>query len=209
MQSWGTRSRFQERDTERSPSKSGVIGIVAAALGRRRSDPVDDLARLVFAVRVDREGTVRRDYHTVMDVAEANASVSKHAQLSNRYYLSDAVFLVGLGGDRDTLRVAHEALRSPRWPLYLGRRSFPPSTPLYLPGGLVEADSLRAALTGYPLLVRTQRGAQIRLELPGDAADFEVRADQPLSFALGTRSYVNRTIRTEFVAAQSIGVNKE
>lgn len=209
MQSWGTRSRFQERDTERSPSKSGVIGIAAAALGRKRSDPIEDLARLDFAVRVDREGTVGRDYHTIMDVAEAGGGVGEFPQLSNRYYLSDAVFLIGLSGDEDTLRSVRDALRSPVWPPYLGRRSFPPSVPLYLPDGLLECDNLRAALIGYPLLVPAQPGALVRLELPGGAADAEARADQPVSFALAGRSYVSRIIRTEFVAAESIGGNKE
>jgi len=42
MQSWGTRSRFDHRDTEREPSKSGVIGLVCAAIGRDRNEPIDD-----------------------------------------------------------------------------------------------------------------------------------------------------------------------
>ena len=49
MQSWGTRSRFQERDTEREPSKSGIIGLLCAALGRDRNESVDDLADLTHA----------------------------------------------------------------------------------------------------------------------------------------------------------------
>ena len=36
MQSWGTQSRFLHRDTGREPSKSGVIGVLCAALGRPR-----------------------------------------------------------------------------------------------------------------------------------------------------------------------------
>jgi CRISPR system Cascade subunit CasD len=59
MQSWGTRSRFQERDTEREPSKSGLIGLICAALGRDRNETVEDLAALKMAVRVDREGKLQ------------------------------------------------------------------------------------------------------------------------------------------------------
>lgn len=209
MQSWGTRSRFQERDTERSPSKSGVIGLVAAALGRERDAQVNDLADLGYAVRVDSEGTVRRDYQTVLDVAKADGGVSHYAQLSNRYYLCDAAFLVALGGDGEILRAAHEALRSPVWPPYLGRRSFPPSVPTYLPDGLIETESLRSSLLSRPLLVEAEPGAQIRLELPGEMSDFEMRADQPVSFAIGRRSYADRRIRSEYVAADTIGQGME
>ncbi|SHN07627.1 type I-E CRISPR-associated protein Cas5/CasD [Streptomyces yunnanensis] len=65
LQSWGVASRFSHRDTHVRPTKSAVIGLCAAALGRHRTDPVDDLAALVFGVRADHPGTPVRDYHTV------------------------------------------------------------------------------------------------------------------------------------------------
>ncbi|WP_371619915.1 CRISPR-associated protein Cas5 [Streptomyces sp. NBC_00454] len=42
-----------------------MVGLCAAALGRDRTDPVDDLAELVFGVRADHPGTPVRDYHSV------------------------------------------------------------------------------------------------------------------------------------------------
>ena len=42
MQSWGTRSRFSNRDTGLEPSRSGVIGLLCAALGRPREESLDD-----------------------------------------------------------------------------------------------------------------------------------------------------------------------
>ena len=56
LQSWGEDSKFETRRTRREPTKSGVIGLLAAALGRRRDEPLDDLRGLRFAVRVDQEG---------------------------------------------------------------------------------------------------------------------------------------------------------
>ena len=39
MQSWGTDdSKYETRKTEREPSKSGVIGMLAAALGYKRDE---------------------------------------------------------------------------------------------------------------------------------------------------------------------------
>jgi len=121
LQSWGVDSKFEERRaTMREPTKSGVIGLLAAALGRRREEPIDDLSRLRFGVRIDQPGKLLRDYHTVKS-PDGNKSY-----VTNRYYLSDAVFLVGFEGDHGILHILHEALLSPVFPLYLGRRSCPP-----------------------------------------------------------------------------------
>ena len=106
MQSWGTESKFDVRKTAKEPSKSGVIGLLASALGRQRDEPVDDLVQLRFGVRVDREGILQRDYHT------AKAKGDKEGYVTNRYYLADAVFLVGVEFD-DTISgvdVKHECL---------------------------------------------------------------------------------------------------
>ena len=54
MQSWGTDSKFEWRRTERAPTKSSVIGLIAAALGRMRNESIDDLKALRFGVRVDK-----------------------------------------------------------------------------------------------------------------------------------------------------------
>lgn len=99
LQSWGTTSRFDERDTQLEPSKSGVLGLVCAALGRDRCEPVDDLAALIMGVRVDREGVVLRDYQTATGILNAAGKVDMNRTVvSPRYYLSDAAFLVGFEG---------------------------------------------------------------------------------------------------------------
>ncbi len=53
MQSWGGRSQFNRRDTLTEPTKSGLIGLLAAAQGRRRQDSIEDLLGLTFGVRTD------------------------------------------------------------------------------------------------------------------------------------------------------------
>lgn len=65
LQSWGTASRYTRRETLDHPSKSGVIGICAAALGRRRDESVADLARLRFGALVVDPGRIIEDYQTV------------------------------------------------------------------------------------------------------------------------------------------------
>src|SRR5690606_34005802 len=117
----GTTSRFDERDTQLEPSKSGVIGLICAALGRDRNEPVNDLAALRMGVRVDQEGVLVRDYQTATGVViAANGKPDLgRTVVSPRFYLSDAVFLIGLEGDRSVLENIHSALRRPVWPLSL------------------------------------------------------------------------------------------
>lgn len=182
MQSWGTTSRFDERDTQLEPSKSGVIGLVCAALGRDRSEPLDDLAALRMGVRVDREGVPMRDYQTATGVVIATGKVDKaRTVVSPRFFLSDAVFLVGLEGqDEALLQRVHDALRRPVWPLALGRKSFVPSAPVYLPDGL-RKQSLEQAMAAWPWLpeVGEPPGA-VRCALE-DLLEGAVRIDQPIA----------------------------
>lgn len=221
MQSWGTRSRFQERDTEREPSKSGVVGMLCTALGRDRNEPVDDLAGLKMAVRVDREGKLSKDFQTAENVALASGGVSKDPLISRRYYLSDAAFLVALEGAMTLLEAIHVALKSPQWPFYLGRKSYVPSEPPYLPDGLIEKIALHEALRRWPLMMTTdqlkqqikaasaRQSSKIRLVFETSDRTNEIRNDQPVSFALGRRMFRQRYVVTEYADIAEFPVGKE
>lgn len=154
MQSWGTRSRFDDRDTEAEPSKSGVLGLCAAALGRDRAEPVNDLAALRFGVRIDREGTLRSDFHTAqLYPHEPRHKANRTPAVTRRAYLADAAFWAALEGDTALLEAIDAALRNPYWPLSLGRKSFPPSQPLWLDEG-VQQGALLETLRVAPSLRR-------------------------------------------------------
>ena len=178
MQAWGTHSRFDQRDTGLEPSKSGLLGLVCAALGRDRSEDISDLAALRMGVRVDREGVLRYDYQTAMGVLRADTSGVQETVQSWRYYLADAAFLAGLEGhDRPLLEAIHRALLTPRWTLYLGRKSYMPSVPVWLSDGLVEAP-LEQALLEYPLLV-DHPPPYVRFVIESEQG--QLRMDQPLA----------------------------
>lgn len=201
MQSWGTTSRFDERDSQLEPSKSGVLGLICAALGRDRAEPVDDLAQLKMGVRVDREGLLMRDYQTATGVMTAAGKVDMdRTVISPRYYLSDAAFLVGLEGtDRGFLEQIHAALREPVWPLALGRKSFPPGVPVWLDDGLRD-NALRVALLSYPRIAQSRqehRNSPLRLVLEHESAG-AVRLDQPVA-PFAQRRFGPRYIASEVV----------
>ncbi len=191
LQAWGVESRFAVRDTLREPSKSGVVGLVCAALGRTRDQPIADLAALRMGVRADQEGGILRDYHVagVGGYYKASGDVERRNVIpGNRYYLTDARFLVAMEGeDLALLAHVHEALRDPRWPLFLGRKACPPGEPVWLCDGLQHETSLKAALCSYPWLgprwvKPEERPRQLRLVLE-DPQGAQVRPDQPISFA--------------------------
>ena len=200
MQSWGASSRFKKLSTEREPTKSGIIGLVASALGRDRGEDVSDLTALLFGVRVDQPGELLRDYHTAH-----NPNNNKLAFISERYYLCDAVFVVGLESDNDLLLVEIEtALQSPRFPLYLGRRSCPPSGKIVL--GISNLQ-LREALSEQEwqaqawLMRRRIKEKRVNLEIiidaPNDSNRSYIKRDIPVTFNQEHRIYGFRSISSD------------
>lgn len=197
LQSWGVASKFDTRDTAREPTKSGVIGLLAAALGRSRTDNLDDLKELYFGVRIDQPGTLLRDYHT------ARQKKNTASFVTTRYYLADAVFLVGLQGDEKLLQKLVEALENPVFPLCLGRRSCPPAGQVVL--GLRER-TLRQAIEEEPWQAgewyqnkfRKKQLDLIKLTTVYDAQQGEqgafLRRDLPVSFAQQHRKYGFRMV---------------
>ena len=203
MQSWGSRSRFQERDTEREPTKSGVLGLVCAAIGRDRKESIDDLILLKMGVRVDREGSIKADFHTAMNVIKADGS-SPDTQISSRFYLEDAAFLVGLEGDVTLLRNIERKLKNPEWPMFFGRKSFVPGKPVYLKDGLFE-EPLELALFGYPSIApltihgfKEEKKLRLILEC-GANEEGERRQDVPVSFNHRHRRFMTRYVKTIWI----------
>jgi len=165
MQSWRLGPRLERRSTQPLPTKSGVIGLLAAALGRERGSSVADLAGLRMGVRVDRPGVLETDYQTVRNVLQAKGRGLKDAQ-TWRGYLADAAFLVALEGERGILEELARALREPHFVPYLGQKGFYPAAPLYR--GIRLALGLVEALEAEPLIVpaREPREVDVYVEDP-------------------------------------------
>lgn len=219
MQSWGISSRFTERDTGPEPSKSGVIGLLCAAMGKPRVETpgaremwpsLSELAALEMGVRTDRAGSVGVDFQTAgggrmagqeYGVAHVHGGLFGSV-MSHRFFLQDASFLVGLSSpERSLLERLHQALADPVWQLYLGRKGYVPSRPPYLPDGLVDLD-LRTALTTYPLPDRVDPEMRLILEVK-DPVGSEPRMDQPLDFA--RRLFGRRYVRVEPLPVPRVG----
>jgi CRISPR system Cascade subunit CasD len=218
LQSWGARTRFDARRTEHQPTKSAVVGLLAAALGRQRAEPIEDLVALGFGVRIDQPGEVVRDFHTVSSLFDERGrynpsggrlpvarggyrKTETSTQTTERYYLADAVFVAALEGELGLLTELDGALSSPVFPLFLGRRSCPPAGPVNLgirPGSLL--DVLGAIPWQAGRRRRRSSGPSVTLELIVDDAEGDrVAHDAVDSFDSVWRSYSSRRTRHHFL----------
>lgn len=199
LQSWGSSSRFARRGTEIAPTKSGVLGMLAAARGMRRTEPLTELLGLGFGVRIDQPGQLVRDFQTA-HALDGRTSMP----LTYRFYLADAAFLAAVAGDPELLHGLAEALDRPSYPLYLGRRSCPPAGPVSLG---VHDDTLDGALATWPWLAadwyKKRAARTVRLEIIRDArtgeASTETVPDEPVSYDPAHREYGWRSVIRDHV----------
>lgn len=164
LASWGDIAVGERRPSAPHPSRSAVVGLVAAALRIRRddADAQADLDRnLGFASRTDAPGELLIDFHTAQGPEETLLRADERAArkadhpwhrpatrrdelafgrralstlLSSRQYRVDALWTVALWARSPSapwsLATLLEALRTPGFVPYLGRKSCPLDLPL-------------------------------------------------------------------------------
>lgn len=152
LSSWGDTAVGEYRPSYDYPGVSAVVGLLGAALGLRREDESAHAAlrdHYGYAVGVQSSGKLLRDYHTAQVPSQASLKKRPHASrrdevaiprhdlntiLSTRDYRQDVAFLIAVQGDDDSpypLEALRDALRQPRFVLYLGRKACPPGAPLH------------------------------------------------------------------------------
>lgn len=163
--SWGDIPGSEYRPSYAHPSKSSIIGLLAAALGIRRDE--EELQKALsesfdFAVRVDAAGSLLRDYHTIQTPPKKQGVVNRtrrrelsvedlYTVLSTRDYYCDAAYTVAIklrDGARHSVNQLADALRKPLFTLYLGRKSCPLALPLQ--PKIIDTPTLKDALDSMP-----------------------------------------------------------
>lgn len=168
LAAWGDVAVGQVRGSRDEPGASALTDLLAAALGVRRDDePAQAALRdgYAFAVGTVDAGSLLRDYHTAQVPSRSDLkgrphrtrrdelAVPKHdlnTILSTRDYRQGGEWIVAvqaLPGAPHDLAALAQALRAPRFVLYLGRKSCPPAAPLA--PRVVDAESAHAAITSY------------------------------------------------------------
>jgi CRISPR system Cascade subunit CasD len=194
LQSWGGHTFEDYRPSNLFPTRSGLVGLVAACLGIERKDLKNQKAlsdSFLYAVRVD-ETTHRvhkiTDFHTVKDARKVDGTPNKkNVVVSKREYLCDVSFTVAMrfmvAGAFNYQKVV-DYLKKPVFTPFLGRRSCPLSVPLF--HSVVPAKSLIEALSK----IDPGRGTIYSEEDENDN-HFIVR-DVPL--CKGKRQFASRTV---------------
>ena len=152
MQAWGGHTYEDFRHTELIPTRSALLGLLAACLGIDRKD-TDGLQTLSGAVRMAVRADQMKykpqritDYHTVLEPRTVKGPPRKGPVVSHREYWCDAQYTVLLTVSDDarwTLKQIRDALKKPVYTPFLGRRSCPISRPLF--EAEVEAVDFEAA----------------------------------------------------------------
>lgn len=165
LASWGDIAVGEYRPSFVHPSKSAIVGLLAAALGIRRDEEEKQKAladACQYAVRIDAMGTLLRDYHTAQVPPSKKGKIryTRKAELANenlntilstRDYRCDAAYTVAIclrDDYRYTVQMLAEALRKPVFTLYLGRKSCPLALPLC--PVVVTVENFREAFENMP-----------------------------------------------------------
>lgn len=148
MQSWGTTGRFDIRGTEPWPTKSGVVGLVAAAMGIDRHGDVMSIAQLRMGVAVLSDNQLATDYQTAIMSARSGPKQSDKTTQSWRSYIAGGDFVVSLTGEDDLIQKVNQAVSDPVWPLFLGRRSYAPTLPIAT-GHVIPSSDLYGDIINY------------------------------------------------------------
>ena len=192
MQSWGERGQWAVRDSRSEPTKSGIVGLLACARGINTDDELHQLSQQIhIGVRCDRSGKPLVDYHTIGGgfkkpmLLQANGepkyipnTKKPHIEQTWRTYLHDASFLVAVRAEPDLVETLSVAIQNPHWPIYLGRKSCPPSFPLF--AGVGDYTSLEEALIEWGNPVWTLKSVLAVIECSPTEAVAEMRRDEML-----------------------------
>lgn len=198
MQSWGHASRFERRTTALHPTRSGVIGLIAAAVGidKHTADETAQLSRFtslnVTTLTLPRrnrraqELLMQRleDYHTVTGIRRASGKEDEDATVQTyRHYLLDARFGVLLEGPSALLDSIAAALRNPKWGVWLGRKCCLPASPLLVapPGSRAAVWASMLQRAGYSGTETEEQFDRI-LEVAATDSGADMIEDTPIAF---------------------------
>ncbi len=151
LQAWGGHTFEDVRPSELFPTRSGLLGLLAACCGipRTQGAELQALAESVlFSVRVDSRPLKMIDYHTVKNARDSYSGLKAHDTIQSwREYLQEAKYTVAITSTEQasfSLDTLKQAIQKPIYTPYLGRRSCPITRPLYEIE--LEADHALAAL---------------------------------------------------------------
>lgn len=205
LQSWGYQSRFDRRTSLPYPTKSGVVGMICAAIGIDWADSsaIREIEQVQMTVLALGGGGSLVDFHTVgagydrvreklripHTAGGTLRAAGKETVVTRREYLDDCAFGVLLAGPPLVLERIARALRDPRWGIWLGRKSCIPAMPICTGGPFSTEVGAREHLAS---VASPRRAWRIVSEAPDFTQGTDTLHDRPLDFR--TRDFAPRRV---------------
>lgn len=211
LQSWGLRSKWDIRDSGPEPTKSGIIGLIGCSLGYSRNDArlVSELeSNIKIGIRIENPGLPLVDFHTItcrLPTAEGGykGTVDDPSTIiSNRTYLQDASFIIILEGPTDLLIKIKESLNDPVWPIYLGRKSCPPTRPVF-EDLTTKYETREDALRNYPWCAAYSNNTSNMLRYVNEDSHGKLERLDRMQIS-PVRMYANRKVSEEYIELPKI-----
>lgn len=174
LQSWGYQSRFDRRTSFSMPTRSGIIGMICAAMGIDRSDTemLTGFSAVEMTILAFRQYPRLTDFHTVgggwnkksdpLNIVSKTNGSPGDTNVTRREFLQDSKFGVLATGPEKLLSDIHGALIHPRWGIWLGRKSCVPASPVCQ--GFFDSEETAVAhlskLAGGPEIRRMEDAAR-------------------------------------------------
>jgi len=204
LQSWGASSKYQFRETNSFPTKSAIVGLIAAALGIDKYAPdeatlIAPIAALrLTVVKIEKTDPATRltDFHTIGGGYDKKASLREKMSIpqkasgapfgtviTRRSYLTDAAFAAILEGDPTTLDQINHALLNPVWGVWFGRKTCLRATPLTPTIAKDREAAFTSLLDTIPALTSCLlESCEYQEEHPAPADGVFHQSDQPIAF---------------------------
>ena len=219
--SWRLMGRKSTKPTGESPTKSAVVGILTSALGGQRSnreliaEVASNLRMASYHLTPLRRGSLLEDYQTVgcrgkMDTEEDDAPFTaiigkngkreRNGIITRRYYLTDETFFVILSGPSEKIDRYWEAIRYPRYPLFLG-------TACCLPSERIDVGVFDSEKEAMDVVSNEAKRVGLKeLHCVRDVDDIaeanDVIPDYPHQFGLASGGYGRRPVRSEMLEVE-------
>ena len=163
LQSWGADSRFGRRGTLDFPTKSGVLGLLCCALGAggEQKELLKEMGSLRQTVlsyrRLKEREALLRDFQMVGSgyddqnpwetllipkKSDGKPAVGGGSKITYRYYLQDAAFAAILEVPPSKSALFADALESPCWDIYFGRKCCAPTDWIYRGSFATESSAI-------------------------------------------------------------------
>ena len=213
LQSWGYDSRFGRRESLNFPTKSGVLGIILAAMGAggEQRELLAQLSQyrqtvLSYARLSGSKPVQLRDFHMVgsgYDTSDkwqnllvpknelGKASDGGGSKITHRAYIQDGAFAIVIEADEEMAQQIESAIQEPVWDISLGRKSCPPSDIVYR-GVFDDSESACTFADGIAQEKNRQRKFVVYDEERNDGDQLTL-TDVPVQFGIQKR-YRERTV---------------